>query len=62
MAIAYGTPKLVAATVLAVITASLVHFLARGIAARRRFYKMKASGIVSVDFPLGCRLQTGRHV
>ncbi|KAG5302580.1 sterigmatocystin biosynthesis P450 monooxygenase StcS [Histoplasma capsulatum G186AR] len=49
MAIAYGTPKLVAATVLAVITASLVHFLARGIAARRRFYKMKASGIPIIE-------------
>ncbi|EGC46563.1 sterigmatocystin biosynthesis P450 monooxygenase StcS [Histoplasma capsulatum var. duboisii H88] len=49
MAIAYGTPKLVAATGLAVIIASLVHFLARGIAARRRFYKMKASGIPIIE-------------
>ncbi|OJD18441.1 hypothetical protein AJ78_01561 [Emergomyces pasteurianus Ep9510] len=49
MVIASSTPKLAATTGLAVIAALLVHILMRGISIRRRFYKMKASGIPIIE-------------
>ncbi|PGH36697.1 hypothetical protein GX50_00357 [[Emmonsia] crescens] len=49
MVIASSTPKLVAATGLTVVAALLVHFLTRAISIRRRFYKMKASGIPIIE-------------
>ncbi|KFY99948.1 hypothetical protein V498_00399 [Pseudogymnoascus sp. VKM F-4517 (FW-2822)] len=45
MLVASSTPKLVAATGLAVFAALVVHFLAQAISTRRRFYKTKAIGI-----------------
>lgn len=57
MLVASSTPKLVAATGLAVFVALVVHFLARAISIRRRFYKMKAIGIVRVTFILGVVFQ-----
>ncbi|OAT00394.1 uncharacterized protein BDCG_16610 [Blastomyces dermatitidis ER-3] len=46
MVIASSTPKLIAAGGLAVVATFLARFLMRGFSIRRRFYRMKASGIV----------------
>ncbi|KAL2365675.1 hypothetical protein RJZ56_001435 [Blastomyces dermatitidis] len=47
MVIASSTPKLIAAGGLAVVATFLARFLMRGFSIRRRFYRMKASGIVA---------------
>ncbi|KMW66613.1 hypothetical protein BDDG_11614 [Blastomyces dermatitidis ATCC 18188] len=48
MVIASSTPKLIAAGGLAVVATFLARFLMRGFSIRRRFYRMKASGIVAL--------------
>ncbi|PGH05785.1 hypothetical protein GX51_02756 [Blastomyces parvus] len=49
MVITSSTPKLIAATGFAVVAALLAQFLTRGFSIRRRFYKMKASGIPIIE-------------